>query len=346
MGVNEAEERLIQRTITLNTLQTSNLQPQFQLEPPFVQGSSHDGPQSTVDEESFPDYANEIDTGMESPNHPDVDQNEDKSSDGTSDIQEHEKDDIKIQYHLKSGKPEEIYHFHEYSPTKPNNVDIPVDTEPWRPFHTQLDFELAELMLDTHMNATQTETLLSLIHQCIKCPDSLTISNMKDLNRVWEQARKTCATGFTHETIKVDYKGNDKVFEVSTCPLWDWCFDLVSDPHVVSQFHWDAERYYKFDGKRTWVRFIDEPWTADDWWDIQSQLPDGASPICIIIYADKTQLSSFGTAKGYPVLARCANLPTDVCNGEGKAGGRLVGWLPIIEEDAGETGKKGDVNFK
>jgi hypothetical protein len=48
------------------------------------------------------------------------------------------------------------------------------------------------------------------------------------------------------------------------------------------------------------------------------------------MYADKTRLSSFGTEKGYPVLARCANLPVSIRNGEGVGGGRLVGWLPIV----------------
>lgn len=48
------------------------------------------------------------------------------------------------------------------------------------------------------------------------------------------------------------------------------------------------------------------------------------------MYADKTRLSSFGTEKGYPVLAHCANLPVSIRNGEGVGGGRLVGWLPIV----------------
>lgn len=63
---------------------------------------------------------------------------------------------------------------------------------------------------------------------------------------------------------------------------------------------------------------------------LQDNIPDGGYLFCIILYADKTQLSSFGTAMGYPVYARCANLPTDIRNGKGKAGGRLVGWLPIV----------------
>jgi len=63
---------------------------------------------------------------------------------------------------------------------------------------------------------------------------------------------------------------------------------------------------------------------------LQSTIPSHAKPFCIILYADKTRLSSFSTEKGYPVVARCANLPVSVRNGDGIGGGRLVGWLPIV----------------
>lgn len=63
---------------------------------------------------------------------------------------------------------------------------------------------------------------------------------------------------------------------------------------------------------------------------LKSKIPEGGLPLSIILYADKTQLSSFGTAKAYPVMARCGNLPVELRNGKGFAGGRLVGWLPIV----------------
>jgi hypothetical protein len=37
-----------------------------------------------------------------------------------------------------------------------------------------------------------------------------------------------------------------------------------------------------------------------------------------------------GTATGYPVYVRCANLPAELRNGTGLAGGRMVGLLPIV----------------
>ena len=54
------------------------------------------------------------------------------------------------------------------------------------------------------------------------------------------------------------------------------------------------------------------------------------SPSPPVFFADKTKLSSFGTQKGYPVIARCTNLPVNLRNGTGIGGGRIVGWLPIV----------------
>ena len=60
------------------------------------------------------------------------------------------------------------------------------------------------------------------------------------------------------------------------------------------------------------------------------KLPEDSKLLCILLYADKTRLSSFGTAKAHPVIARCANLPIEIRNGEEFDGGRVVGWLPIV----------------
>ena len=59
-------------------------------------------------------------------------------------------------------------------------------------------------------------------------------------------------------------------------------------------------------------------------------MPSDGQVLAFIIYADKAKLSSFGWQKGYPVVARIANLPASIRNGEGIAGRRIVGWLPIV----------------
>ena len=64
---------------------------------------------------------------------------------------------------------------------------------------------------------------------------------------------------------------------------------------------------------------------------IQSKMKDSSSKIFpLIVYADKSKISSFGTQKGYPVVARCGLLPVAICNGTGLGGGAVVGWLPVV----------------
>ena len=52
--------------------------------------------------------------------------------------------------------------------------------------------------------------------------------------------------------------------------------------------------------------------------------------VCLKLYADKTQLSSFGTAKGYSVIAYIANLPVAIRNSEELGGSWIVRWLPVV----------------
>lgn len=62
----------------------------------------------------------------------------------------------------------------------------------------------------------------------------------------------------------------------------------------------------------------------------QTSLTSIQKPLFFFLYVDKTKLSSFGTEKGYPAIARIGNFPTDIRNGRGVGGGRIVGWLPIV----------------
>ncbi|KAH9983647.1 hypothetical protein BJV74DRAFT_797311 [Russula compacta] len=107
----------------------------------------------------------------------------------------------------------------------------------------------------------------------------------------------------------------------------DWATDLIWEPQFASQFHWDAEKIFQCSGQ-SFTHIFHEPWTSDAFWD--AQIPDGGHVLALILYADKTKLSSFGKAKGYPVVAHCANLPTEIWNGDG----------------FGESGKPEFINFK
>jgi hypothetical protein len=60
----------------------------------------------------------------------------------------------------------------------------------------------------------------------------------------------------------------DRTFEIWYRSLWDWACDLLTDHRIGPHFVFDAQRMYKYDGQ-TFVRFFDEPWTANAFWECQ-----------------------------------------------------------------------------
>ncbi|KAG1741774.1 uncharacterized protein EDB91DRAFT_1237047 [Suillus paluster] len=222
--------------------------------------------------------------------------------------------------------------------------EAPPSAEPWRPFQSRLEFEVAELALEVGLNNQKTDRLIKLCHRCIVGKEKFTFKNHKDIHIKWEAA-SVRITQFTKEVISVPYDGKMWDFDLHYRDLWGLASDLLGDPRIFPHFIFDAQRLFKFN-RDTFVCFVDEPFTAQDFWNVQSQLPPGGKPLAFILYADKTRLSSFGTAKGYPVVAHLANLPTNIRNRRGIGSSHVVGWLPIILEDKDYAGKPSWVNFK
>ncbi|KAF8547098.1 hypothetical protein OG21DRAFT_1527385 [Imleria badia] len=208
---------------------------------------------------------------------------------------------------------------------------------------SETNFEFAELAHQAALN--KTEALLCIIWNILSAGAKFTFKTYADVRAAWQSATEQL-TPFQHHVLPVHYKEQDLEFDLYMWPLWDWVLDLLADPLLAPHFIWDAQRLYKHNGTR-YEQFIDEPWTADRWWKIQSVLPaDNGVPFAFILYADKTWLSSFGTVKAYPVITQCGNLPVELRNGKGVNGGRLIRWLPIVPEDSEEDGKLSYVTLK
>ncbi|KAG1853942.1 hypothetical protein DFJ58DRAFT_841539 [Suillus subalutaceus] len=161
---------------------------------------------------------------------------------------------------------------------------------------------------------------------CAIGKDKFTFFNHKDIHNKWEAASHRITkhhnltsfkAQFTKEVISVPYDGKLWDFDVHYRDLWEFATDLLGDPSLFPHFTFDAQHLSKFDGEM-FVRFVDEPFTVQDFWDIQ--VASHLLSFCTL----KMKLSSFGTAKGYPVVARIANLPTDIRNGRGIGSGYVV----------------------
>ncbi|KAG2358372.1 hypothetical protein BDR07DRAFT_1489583 [Suillus spraguei] len=189
-------------------------------------------------------------------------------------------DDIKIEYHPSSGIEVKVYPFHNFQRRPMVSSEAPPSSEPWRPFRSHLEFEVAELALEVGLNNQQTDQLVKLCHRCINGKEKFMFKNHKDIHIKWEAAS-------VHITKVVSLS----IFINQNLIFCEAQFMKEGSLGCLS----------KFNGE-TFVHFMDEPFTAQDFWDVQSQLPPGGKPLAFILYADKTKLLSFGTAKGYPVV--------------------------------------------
>ncbi|KAI5996963.1 hypothetical protein EDD15DRAFT_2528643 [Pisolithus albus] len=258
-------------------------------------------------------------------------------------------DSFKTKFHPKSGRATTVDSFSTFDRSQGRTQSQPIvddDSQPWHPFQTREDFEFSEIAHQAALNKDLTNKLLSLIQWIAKGEAKFTLQSHHDVTEAWKCAAKLM-TPFEKGVISIPHQKQDFEFDVHFRPLWDWAMDLLSNPILMPHFVWDAQHLYKHNGER-FERFVDEPWTGNRWWNIQSDLPgDNAAPFAFILYADKSHLSSSGKVKAYPVIVQCRNLPVNIRNStRGLRGGQLVGWLPIVPADSGNEGKLSWMNLK
>ncbi|KAH9001527.1 hypothetical protein EDB92DRAFT_1788816 [Lactarius akahatsu] len=258
--------------------------------------------------------------------------------------------EIRTEYHPNSCRPTKVHGVNDPSHAPQRTSTRQSYSEPWSPFfQTRKDFLLAEIFLQSGLGNEYSDRILKVFDLCNAGKGKVTLSKISEVHTAWECASLKLSPmsprAFESSTVSVSYNGKDLNFDVYHRALWDWATDLVQSPQLATHFHWDAEKIFRCNEGSS-VRVFNEPWSADAFWDAQSQIPEGGKPLGFILYADKTRLSSFGTEQGYLVIARCTNLPASIRNGNGFGGGRVVGWLPIVPEDPMGHKKPTFVNLK
>ncbi|KAI0366900.1 hypothetical protein BV20DRAFT_1093373 [Pilatotrama ljubarskyi] len=252
-------------------------------------------------------------------------------------------DDFLTVYHPHARQAPTIHHFEEFSRARPDPDPTSVGSAPWAPYQSLLDFKFAEFALEASLNQGKINKLLELIKSIVESPSEFTFETYTDVKRAWETA-STIAPAYEKHEVKATYHNKDYVYTMYCRSLFEWSLSLVKDPVLAPKFNWHARRLYKYNGT-AWERFVDDPDTADAWWNLESLLPPEGCPLVYTLYADKTRLSSFGSKKGYPIIARINNLPVEIRNSSGYGGGQVMGFLPIVE-DEDEEGKSTFTNFK
>lgn len=196
-----------------------------------------------------------------------------------------ELDDIKIKYHPNSNLREKIYRFEDYTRERPQ-AEAP-EPDPWKPFKSRDDFELADIILQTGMKEKQVKTLLDIISRLRRDESDLSFQKYEDVKSGWEQAStlypsvslpsviiiqllyRSVYLQFEKKTISVPYHKETRQFDVFVRDLEQLIILQLQDPALAQLFQWDARQMFKWDGK-DWVQFYEaEPIQGEILWKAQ-----------------------------------------------------------------------------
>jgi hypothetical protein len=117
--------------------------------------------------------------------------------DGDLEYCEFQVDDIKVEHHPNSGIPTKVHVFSDFKrhPAHCSSWSAPEpDAQPWRPFKSHLEFDIAEIALEAALNNAQTDCLLDICHRCARQSEKFTFQNHKDVCAKWDAASQ-CVTG-------------------------------------------------------------------------------------------------------------------------------------------------------
>lgn len=97
-------------------------------------------------------------------------------------------------YHPGSSLGTRIDHFEDFRARSEAQAAPPQDknpnARPWHPFVTRLDFEFAALTVEAHLNHSQIEVLLGIIHKVATDCTSFTLQSVSSLEKAWDDASR------------------------------------------------------------------------------------------------------------------------------------------------------------
>ncbi|OJT07538.1 hypothetical protein TRAPUB_1634 [Trametes pubescens] len=196
-------------------------------------------------------------------------------------------------------------------------------SNPWAPFQSQLDWEVARWAKTRGPGSTALTELLAIKG----LPDTLGLSfkTAQELNKLIDEGMPSGRPQFKRREIIVQ----GEVFEVYYRDVLECIRALFGDPEFAKHLLLFPEMHYTDATKK--VRLYFDVNTGDWWWKIQQKLDKrraGGTVIPIIISSDKTQLTVFGNKSAYPVYLTIGNLPKDIRRKPSHRGQILLAYLP------------------
>ncbi|KAI0690834.1 hypothetical protein BC835DRAFT_1280189 [Cytidiella melzeri] len=202
---------------------------------------------------------------------------------------------------------------------------IPTANNPYAPFSSRIDWELARW---AKLRGPGSMALTELL-QIPEVPERLGLSfyTADELNEIVDKRLPGCPRFVRHEVLI----GNE-VCEVFYRDIIACVRAIFGDPDFTPYLVFAPEKHYT-DARKT-QRMYHDMHTGRWWWATQEEVErkkPGATIIPIIISSDKTQLTLFRNKTAYPVYMTIGNIPKEIRRKPSSRAYILLAYLPTTK---------------
>ncbi|KAF8987416.1 hypothetical protein BDQ17DRAFT_1435655 [Cyathus striatus] len=183
--------------------------------------------------------------------------------------------------------------------------------DPWYPYTSQDDWELAQWLMTSGVSQKKMTKFLKLrsISHGAKPSFHNVRSLLSGIDKFLPTGPKWDYTAFEVTGNELDHEGNQMT---ETVMLWrrdpvECIKELIGNPAFKDNLVYEPCKVFR--DKDCKNRVYGEMWMGDWWWDMQKDLPKGATVTPVILSSDKTNLSQFsGDKAAWPVYLSIGNI--------------------------------------
>ncbi|KAJ7602777.1 hypothetical protein FB45DRAFT_982068 [Roridomyces roridus] len=197
------------------------------------------------------------------------------------------------------------------------------DGNPWAPFQSRMDWEVAQWAKLRGSTSTAFTDLLGI--EGVGEALGLSYSNSRELNDIIDNVMPKGRPVFKRQEIVI----GGEAFDVYFRPILDCVKALYGDPEFTQDLLFTPERHFS-DANKT-QRLFHDLHTGKWWWSTQKSLEKqtpGATIVPVIISTDKTQVTLFRNKSAYPVYMTIGNIPKEIRRKPSQQAYMIIGYIP------------------
>ncbi|KAJ7215965.1 hypothetical protein GGX14DRAFT_359331, partial [Mycena pura] len=225
-----------------------------------------------------------------------------------------------------------------------NWIDV---AKPYAPWKTLADFQYTEGAVKGLLKPDLIDDQLKHITGDWSGGHSkLTIRNYREYKLALDRATIS-GVKFHKATAEAEIWGVKRKYSFFYRDPWEWIKTLLQDPSLAHHSNWKSRKMFYSEGDHV-ERFINEPWTADRWSEVDDELPKpNPFPHCWLplhIWLDKGLVTKH--VKMFPIVLRALWLPSEIRNASGNGGGVILGFMVIVTDPGDPNDRSEKENYE